>query len=106
MYSIPVKMVSASGSLVKDYFSFAQATNGYREPYREIRCITRDFDFLKKDIYFEYKEKGFEISGIDEISIDNVAYISLSERLISEPEPRSSADIPVDDDTNFFLINK
>lgn len=105
-YSIPVKMVSASGSLVKDYFSFAQATSGYREPYREIRCITRDFDFLKKDIYFEYKEKGFEISGIDEISIDNVAYISLSERLISEPEPRSSADIPVDDDTNFFLINK
>ena len=106
MYSIPVKMVSASGSLVKDYFSFTQATNGYREPYREIRCITRDFDFLKKDIYFKYKEKGFEISGIDDISIDNVAYISLSERLISEPEPRSSADIPVDDDTNFFLINK
>ena len=64
------------------------------------------FDFLKKDIYFEYKEKGFEISGIDDISIDNVAYISLSERLVSEPEPRSSADIPVDDDTNFFLINK
>ena len=59
-----------------------------------------------KDIYFEYKEKGFEISGIDDISIDNVAYISLSERLVSEPEPRSSADIPVDDDTNFFLINK
>lgn len=106
IYSVPVKFVNASAALVKDYFSFTQVTNGYREPQREIRCITRDFDFLKKDIYFEYKEKGFEISGIDDISINNVAYISLSEKLVSEPEPRSSAHIPVDDDTNFFLINK
>lgn len=106
MYSIPVKFVNASAALVKDYFSFTQVTNGYREPQREIRCITRDFDFLKKDTYFEYKKKGFEISGIDNISINNVAYVTLSERLISEPEPRSSADIPVDSDTNFFLNNK
>lgn len=106
MYSVPVKFVNASAALVKDYFSFTQVINGYREPQREIRCITRDFDFLKKDTYFKYKEKGFEISGIDDISIDNVAYISLSEKLVSEPEPRSSADIPVDSDTNFFLNNK
>lgn len=104
IYSIPVKFVNASASLVKDYFSFTDTS--YREPQREIRCITKKFDFLKKDIYFEYKEKGFEISGIDDISIDNIAYISLSEKLISEPEPRSSADIPVDDETNFFLNNR
>lgn len=106
MYNIPVKFVNASAALVKDYFSFTQMNDGYREPQREIRCITRDFDFLKKDIYFEYKKKGFEISGIDNISINNVAYISLSERLLSEVEPKSSGNIPVDSDTNFFLINK
>lgn len=104
LYSIPVKFVNSSSSLVKDYFLYRDTS--YREPKREIRYITKDFDFLKKDTYFEYKEKGFEISGIDNISINNVAYVSLSERLISEVEPRSSADIPVDSDTNFFLNNR
>jgi hypothetical protein len=104
LYSIPVKFVNSSSSLVKDYFFYRDTS--YREPQREIRCITKDFDFLKKDIYFEYKEKGFEISGIDNISIDNIAYVSLSERLISEVEPRSSANIPIDSDTNFFLNNR
>ena len=104
MYAAPVKFVNASSSLVKDYFSFANAS--YREPQREIKMITADFDFLKKDVYFEYEEKAFEISGKDDISIKGVAYVSVSERLMVEVEPRSSAAIKVSNEENFFLNNK
>lgn len=106
LYSIPVKFVNATSSIVKDYFSFTTITKGYREPEREIKMITANFDFLKKETYFEYKEKGFKISGKDDISIENVAYISLSESLRSDIEPRSSEQILVSEDTNFFLNNR
>lgn len=106
MYTIPVKMVNSSNSLIKDLFSFTAASKGYREPDSEKRFITKRFDFLKKDVYFEYKEKGFEIGGINDLDIEDVAYVSIAERLIREPEPRSSENIQVGMDKNFFLNNK
>ena len=106
MYTVPVKFVNSSSSLVQDLFSFTNTTKGYREPNRDEKIITSDFDFLKKDTYFEYKNKAFEIAGINNISIDGVAYVSISERLVSEPEPRTSADIEVSRDKNFFVNNK
>lgn len=106
LYSIPVKFVNETASFVKDYFSFTVLSNGYREPEREIKMITQNFDFLNKNVYFEYKEKGFKISGKDDISIKNVAYVSLNERLIQEVEPRSSEKILVSDNENFFLNNR
>lgn len=106
IYSIPVKSISASSSLVKDYFSFTQNNLGYREPQRDLQFITKAFDFLKKGIYFEYKKKGFLIYGINDIDINNVAYVTISEKLVREAEPKSSADIPVDEETNFFLNNR
>lgn len=103
IFSIPVKIVNASATFVQDYFTYYH--QGYREPNRNLRFITQYQDFLQKDIYFEYKNKGWEITGIDNISIDNVAYISISERLIREVEPRSSEDILVGKNDNFFLNN-
>ena len=106
MYTVPVKFVNSSSSLVQDLFSFTNTTKGYREPNRDEKIITSDFDFLKKDTYFEYKNKAFEIAGVNNISVDGVAYVSISERLVCEPEPRTSADIEVSRDKNFFLNNK
>lgn len=102
---IPVKFVNASATFVKDYFSFVDAVEGYREPFRQTRFITSSQFDLKKDSYFEYKNKGFEISGIDDISIDGVSYISIGEHLLDKIEPKSSEKIPVGNDDNFFLIN-
>lgn len=103
IFSIPVKMVNATATFVQDYFTYYY--QGYREPNRNLRFITQYQNFLQKDTYFEYKNKGWEITGIDNISIDNVAYVSISERLIREVEPRSSEDILVGKKENFFLNN-
>lgn len=75
----------------------------YREPLAHRKFITRDYDFLKKELYFEHKGRGWEIVGIDNISIPGVAYVSIDEHLIREPEPNTSKDILVGDDDNFFL---
>ena len=64
------------------------------------------FDFLKKDVYFKYENRGWEITGKDNISIKDVAYTSVSERLVKPEEPTSSKDIPVSEDDNFFLIGR
>ena len=73
---------------------------------RSPRFITQDKDFLKKDIYFDYNERGFQIAGKDNISIKNVAYVTIAERLTREVEPRTSEKIEVGFDKNFFLNNK
>lgn len=103
LHSVPAKMVNASSAFVQDYFTYQGGA--YREPNRNLRFITQNQDFLKKDIYFEYKNKGWEIVGVDDISIDGVAYVSISERLTREVEPRSSENIQVGYDDNFFLNN-
>lgn len=103
-YLIPVKFVNAAAAIVKDYFSYKDT--GYSEPNREMRFITKDFDFLKKGTYFLYKDKGFEFSGIDNISVDGVGYVSIKEHLVSPPEPKSSEEILVGDNDNFFLNNR
>lgn len=104
LYTIPIKFVNSTSSLVKDYFAFGDLT--YREPNKDIKFITKDFDFLKKDVYFIHKDYAFEISGKDNISIENVAYVTISERLRNEIEPKSSADIRVGENENFFLNNR
>lgn len=104
LYTIPVKLVNASATFVQDYFMYG-TQNAYREPAHNLRFITQYQDFLAKDVYFNFKDKGWQITGIDNISIDNVAYVSISERLTRETEPRSSEDIPVGINENFFLNN-
>ena len=79
---------------------------GYREPQTTRIFVTQDNEALKKGVYFEYKGRGWEIVGKDNISVDDVAYLYISERLISEPEPVSSDDILVGEDTNFFLLGR
>lgn len=102
-YSFPVKFVSATSSLVTDTFNHALNQYGYREVNDNRRFITKDFDFLKKCSYFEYKDRGWEIAGKDNISIDNVSYVTIQERLVTPEEPLSSKDILVGENDNFFL---
>ena len=101
--SFPVKFISATAALVMDTFIHSHAQYGYREPQASRCFITRDFDFLKKGHYFEYKNRGWEIAGIDNISIDNVAYVTISEKLLTPEEPVSSKEILVGENKNFFL---
>jgi hypothetical protein len=54
-------------------------------------------------LYFDYEGRGWEISGKDDLSIKNVAFVSFEERLITPPEPITSEDILVGEDDNFFL---
>lgn len=99
----PVKFVSATAALVMDTFVHSHGQYGYREPQANRCFITRDFDFLNKGHYFLYKDRRWEISGIDNISIDGVAYVTISERLVKSEEPVSSKDILVGETENFFL---
>lgn len=101
--SFPVKFVSAAAALVIDTFVYSKTQFGYREPQANRCFITRDFDFLKKGHYFEYKGRGWEIAGIDNISIDNVAYVTISEKMLCPEEPVSSKEILVGENDNFFL---
>ena len=99
---IPVKFVSATSTFVQDKFmSYGSVT--YREPLAHRGFITQDSDFLTKGRYFEYKGRGWKIEGKDNVSINNIAYVSIAEALVSEPEPNTSKDILIGEDTNFFL---
>ncbi|MBR4890103.1 MAG: hypothetical protein IKU15_02150 [Clostridia bacterium] len=59
-------------------------------------------------MYFDYKDRGWEIVGKDNLSIEGVALVSIAEYLKSAPEPETSKDIIVSEDENFFLnaLNK
>lgn len=105
LHTIPCKFVNENSEFVKDKFSSYGAVT-YREPLEDRKIITSNFDFLHKTLYFEYNNKGWEIAGIDNTSLKNVAYISITERLKSEPEPMTSEDILVGEDDNFFLNHK
>lgn len=100
--TIPVKFVSETSVFVQDKFNSYGAVS-YREPLAHRKFITKDYDFLKKELYFEHKGRGWEIAGIDNISIEGVAYVSVQERLKREPEPKTSEDIIVGEDDNFWL---
>ena len=104
-HTIPVKFVSETSVFVQDKFTSYGAVS-YREPLQHRRFLTRDYDFLKKNLYFNYKGKGWEIVGIDNVSIDGVACVSVAEYLVKPPEPKTSEDILVGEDTNFFLNAK
>lgn len=101
--TFPVKFVNSTATLVQDSFIHAHAQYGYREPQASRSFITRDFDFIKKGTYFEYKKRGWEIVGFDNISIDGVTYVTISERLLREEEPIASKEILVGENKNFFL---
>lgn len=102
--AIPVKFVNLSSNFVQDTFVHSHSQRGYREPQQIRSFITKDFDFTKKGQKFEYKGKRWEVMGFDNISIENVSYVTISEKLQKEEEPVSSKDIPVGEDENFFLI--
>lgn len=102
-YTVPVTFVSATNIYVQDYFSYSKGNYGYRENQDTRIFITKNYDFLKKGIYFNYKDKTWELSGKDTMSVNNVSYTTISERLERVEEPLSSKDIPVGKDTNFFL---
>ena len=99
--SIPVKFISATSSFVIDHFTLTKA--GYREPNYRRGFVTADNLILKKGTYFNYKNMGWEISGKDNISIENVSYVFIDEKLKVEEEPRTSEDLLVGEDVNFFL---
>ena len=109
IFSCPVRFTNLSQSIVQDSMARSKSEKGYREPQGNRIFITQDNENLKKGTYFEYKNRGWEIVGKDDISYDgsitdNVAYVYMSERLLSPPEPISSQSIPVGEDENFFLI--
>lgn len=105
LHSIPVKFVNENYVFVQDKF-MSYGSVSYREPLAHRKFISRDYDFLSKTTYFEYKGRGWEIVGKDNLSIHGVAYVSIEEFLKKEPEPQTSKDILVGDDTNFFLNNR
>lgn len=102
-FNFPVKFVDARSLFLSDQFYHHASQIGYREPQGSRIFITKDFDFIKKTKYFEYKDRGWEVAGVDNISIDGVAYVTFTERLKQEVEPLTSQDIPVGEDVNFFL---
>lgn len=102
LHIVPVKFVNETSVFVQDKFS-SYGSVSYREPLAHRKFITRDYDFLKKATYFNYKDRGWEIVGKDNLSINGVAYVSIAEFLTKEPEPNTSKDILVGEDTNFFL---
>lgn len=99
--TIPTKFINATATFIQDTFSMEGI--GYREPHQNRGFITADQELLKKGTYFNYKNLGWEIYGKDNISIDNVAYVSISQKLQREEEPISSKEIEVGEDKNFFL---
>lgn len=102
-HNFPVKFVNLSSKIVQDVFIHSATQLGYREPNGNRFFITHDFDFIKKSKYFDYKERGWEVYGIDNISILDVAFVTFSEKLKKETEPLKSQDILIGEDTNFFL---
>jgi hypothetical protein len=101
---IPVKFISATSSFIQDNFTLS--FGGYRENDTSRGFVTADCKILKKGVHFIYKDKRWEISGKDNISIDNVAYTFIREKLMKAEEPISSKEIPVGEDDNFFLIGR
>lgn len=105
--TIPAKFVSETSVYVQDKFTSYGAVS-YREPLAHRKFITKDEDFLQKNLYFDYKGRGWEIVGKDNLSINGVALVSIAEYFVSPPEPKTSQDLPVGEDDNFFLnaLNK
>lgn len=99
---VPSKFINASSQFVKDTFNFTRG-KGYEEPNMQRGFVTADSEILKKGQYFNYLDRGWEIVGKDNLSVHNVAYVFIEEKLKREEEPRSSEDILVGEDTNFFL---
>lgn len=103
VYAAPAKFINASQSFMQDTIIRNAKELGYREPFTTRIIITQDSDDIKKGKYFNYKDRGWEIVGIDNISVPGVAYLYITEKLLRENEPLSSEDILVGEEDNFFL---
>lgn len=103
IHSAPAKIINASQSIMQDTISRSLKELGYREPGTTRIIITQSADEVKKGAYFNYQNRGWEIIGIDDLSVPNVTYVFFAERLKREEEPISSEQILVGHDTNFFL---
>lgn len=99
---VPAKFINASSQFVKDTFNFTRG-KGYEEPNMQRGFVTADNEILRKGQYFNYLDRGWEIVGKDNLSVHNVAYVFIEEKLKREEEPRTSEDILVGEDENFFL---
>ncbi len=99
----PAKFVNATSSFMQDTYTRSKAEMGYREPFTTRIVVIQDSDEIRKGTYFEYMDRNWEIASKDNISIPNVAYLFITERLKKENEPLSSKDIEVGKDVNFFL---
>lgn len=102
-FSTPAKIINASQSIMQDTITRSLKELGYREPGCQRILIAPRHEELKKGVYFEYDGRGWEIIGQDALSIPRVTYVFIAERLLEEPEPLSSEEILVGEDTNFFL---
>lgn len=102
LQTIPVKFINASSQFVKDTFNYTRG-KGYEEPNMQRGFVTADMEILKKGQYFNHLNRGWEIVGKDNLSVPRVSYTFIEEKLLREEEPRSSEDILVGEDMNFFL---
>ena len=103
IYAAPAKYINASQSFMQDTIIRNAKELGYREPFTTRIIITQDNPLIKKGSYFNFMNRGWEIVGVDNISVPNVAYLYISEKLLREEEPLSSEDILVGENDNFFL---
>ena len=81
-----------------------EATDEPVEADTEVSDEVQETSTIDYQAFYEIMTKPFKANG-REISIDNVAYITIGEKLKREVEPRSSENIEVGKDTNFFLNN-
>lgn len=103
IHSTPAKIINASQSIMQDTITRSLKELGYREPQTQRILIAPRADEIKKGAYFEYDGRGWEIIGQDVLSIPGVSYVFIGEKLLEEPEPLSSEDLLVGENTNFFL---
>ena len=101
-YNVPAKVINASAQFVKDTFNFTRG-KGYEEPNMQRGFVTSNYEYLKKGQYFNHQDKRWAITGKDTISVPGVAYVYFEEKLKREDEPRSSEDLLVGENSNFFL---
>ena len=102
-YSAPAKYINNSQSLMQDTLIRNAKEMGYQEPFTTNIVITQDNDELKKGSYFNFMDRGWQIVGKNNYAIPGVAYLYISERMVREEEPKTSEDILVGEDDNFFL---
>jgi len=100
----PIKILTTMGKFFEDYFKFTSIA--YREPNTNFVLLTKDNNLLKKELYFELKNFGYEFTFINRTAIQNVAYCSFRQKLLRSDEPDENKNkIETPNQTDFFLNN-